>query len=75
MTKCILVIAKEDSKTFVVSYKGVPGSPSVGRGRTMKEAIGDWFICYQDRLGFEFEVDPPAQPAENRRRAREMKRR
>lgn len=61
--------------SFLVEEVGRTGSPSVGRGRTMIQAIGDYFHVNQTDLGIVFEVDPSAQPAEMRRRSRELSRR
>lgn len=66
-----LTISKEYGK-FVVDDPSLPGTPTVGRGRTMKEAIGDFFHGNQDRLGIIFEVASSARPAEMRRRSREL---
>lgn len=52
-----------------------PGSPTVGRGRTMLEAIGSYFHNHQTELGIEFEVDSTALAAEMRRRSRELNKR
>lgn len=41
----------------------------------MMEAIGRWLHTNQDRLGIKFDVDESAQPAEQSRRRRELKRR
>jgi hypothetical protein len=69
-----LTISKEDD-LFVVDDRSRPGSPAVGRGRTMKEAIGDYFHANQTDLKIEFEVHGTARPAEMRRRRRELGRR
>lgn len=44
------------------------GSPYVGRGKTIEEALGNFLICYQKELGLEIEVDKSAQKAEKKRR-------
>jgi hypothetical protein len=69
-----LRISKEDGR-FMVNDPELPGSPYVGRGRTMLEAIGGFFHAHQTRLGIDFEVDDTAVPAEMRRRRRELRRR
>jgi len=51
------------------------GSPSVGRGRTMKEALGDFLISYQKELGLEIDLDEAAQKTERNRRRRELAKR
>jgi hypothetical protein len=66
-----LSISKSDGQ-FVVDDLSLPGSPAVGRGRTMKEAIGDFVHANQLRLGVAFDVDASAKAAELRRRSREM---
>jgi hypothetical protein len=47
----------------------LPGSPPVGRGRTIPEALGDFLIHYQNQLGLQIEVDESAREAELARRA------
>jgi len=69
-----LTISKEDG-LFMVDDRTRPGSPPMGRGRTMKEAIGDFFHANQTELKIEFEVHGTARPAEMRRRSRELRRR
>jgi len=61
--------------SFEVDDLSRPGSPAVGRGRTMIIAIGDYFHRNQTELGISFEVDPSALPAEMRRRQRELAKR
>jgi hypothetical protein len=68
-----LRISKEGTR-FVVDDMS-PGTPTVGRGRTMLEAIGSWFHNHQNDIGLEFEVDETAMPAEMRRRSRELSKR
>jgi hypothetical protein len=70
----ILTISKE-GKIFTVEDKSLPGSPPVGRGRTMKEAMGDWLHNNQRRLNLTFDVHTSAQRAENARRIRELAKR
>jgi len=69
-----LTISKVDG-WFLVDDDSRPGSPCIGRGRTMKEAIGDHIHANQTSLGITFEVHESARPAEMRRRAREMRKR
>lgn len=69
-----LRISKEEDH-FLVVDPTIPGSPPVGRGRTMIEAIGYWFHRNQDRIGLEFEVTESAMPTELRRRRRELAKR
>ena len=69
-----LRVSKEDGQ-FVIDDTSRPGSPTVGRGRTMMEAIGSYFHGNQQELGIMFFVDESARPAEMRRRRRELGRR
>lgn len=69
-----LRIAKEGD-IFVVDEPSVPGTPPVGRGRSITEAMGQWLRINHVRLGIDFEVDPSAAPAELGRRRRELARR
>jgi hypothetical protein len=69
-----LTISKEDN-TFIVDDRTRPGSPPCGYGRTMKEAIGDYFHANQRDLNINFEVHSTALPAEMRRRSRELSKR
>ena len=70
MTIGVLKITK-DSSGFTVDRPASPGSPPVGRGRTMYEAIGAWMIANQTQFGVSFDVTE-VQATENRRRAREL---
>jgi hypothetical protein len=65
----------KDGRTFVVDDRSKTGSPACGRGKTMKEAIGDYFFNNREEFDFDFEVDETARPAEMRRRARELAKR
>lgn len=69
-----LTISREGHR-FMVDDISRPGSPPVGYGKTMTEAIGAFFHANQTDLGIEFDVHPSAAPAEKRRRARELSRR
>jgi hypothetical protein len=66
---------KHGSKFFYVEDLSLPGSPPMGRGRTMKEAIGDWLFYNRKEVDVEFAVDDTARPAEMRRRQRELRKR
>ncbi len=68
----VLTIDKAHDGSLVVEDKTLPGSPKVGRGETIVEAIGNWLISYQEELGIRFELTPKAQPAEDARRAAEL---
>jgi len=69
-----LTISKRYCK-FEVDDLSRPGTPAVGRGRTMKEAIGDYFHANQLELGIKFDVEESARSAEKRRRSRELNKR
>lgn len=69
-----LTISKP-GKNFQVDDLSRTGSPACGRGRTMKEAIGDYFFNNREEYDFDFDVDETARPAEMRRRARELAKR
>jgi hypothetical protein len=57
-----LKINKETAGTFVVDAVDLPGSPPVGRGRTVGEAMGNFLMVYQERLGIEIVVDTSVAP-------------
>ncbi len=69
-----LTISKEGS-LFTVDEPGRPGSPPVGRGRTMMEAFGNYLINNQAYLGLTIKVDTTADATEQRRRVRELAKR
>lgn len=47
----------------------IPGSPPVGKGDSITEALGDFLRHYHAELGVDIEVDASAQDAEQERRA------
>lgn len=51
------------------------GSPYVGRGHTVNDAIANYIRIYQHQLGLEITVDESAWPTELRRRERELRKR
>lgn len=51
-----------------VDDRSRPGSPPVGYGRNIYEAVGAFFHANQDRLDIEFEVDESAAEEERQRR-------
>lgn len=55
MVHRILQIVKRDNR-FVVDEPKAPGSPPIGQGRTMKEAIGDWVVNNQDKIDIGFDT-------------------
>ncbi len=69
---CLRISKQEDDGQFLVDDPSIHGSPPVGRGRTMLEAIGSYFHHNQDRLGLSFEVHESALSAEVARRQREL---
>ncbi len=69
-----LRISKEKDH-FLVDDPTIPGSPPVGRGRTMLEAIGSYFHHNQVSLGLSFDVDESAHLSELSRRKRELAKR
>ena len=70
-----LTISKPSKQMFEVDDNSIPGSPPVGRGRTMKEAIGDWFHNNQSRVDVKYVLHSSAEEAEKRRRRRELAKR
>ena len=71
-----LTITKSESgKYFVVEDLSLPGSPALGRGRTMKEAMGDWLINNQREMGIVFDPVGAAWQTELRRRRRDLAKR
>jgi hypothetical protein len=70
-----LTISKEDVGNFLVDDKSKGGSPPVGRGRTMLEAIGSYFSNNQHNLNISFDVEGDAIKTEERRRQRELRKR
>lgn len=59
----------DSSGTFEIDEPKRPGSPPVGRGATMIEAMGDYLLNNQRYLGVTFDLDESAQEAEDARRA------
>jgi hypothetical protein len=70
-----LLISKEPDGRFLVEDRSLRGSPPVGRGRTILEAIGSWLHSNRALVGVAFDVDHTAKPAEERRRRRELAKR
>lgn len=70
----VIIISKEGG-IFTVDDPSQPGSPPVGRARTMASAIGEWLTNNQSQIGISIGVDESAMPAEKRRRARELRKR
>lgn len=69
-----LVIKRIDGG-FEVDAPEIPGSPYVGRARTMEGALGSWLHRNRDRVGVSIDLHPSAEPAEKRRRRRALKER
>jgi hypothetical protein len=68
----ILLTIDREENHFVVDDKSVPGSPPVGRGDTMMEAIGNYFHHNRDRFDLDFIVTKEALPYEMERRKQEL---
>ena len=68
-------IAPKGPYAFEVDAPSVPGSPAVGRGSTMNNAIANWLRANTASLGLSLELDDTALPAEKRRRTRELAKR
>lgn len=69
------VVISERNGMFTFDPVDSPGSPMVGRGKTLVEAAGDFLICYQREFGLELVVDSSAQAAENKRHEQELAKR
>jgi len=46
-----------EGKKFLVDDLSRPGSPPVGKGRTINEAIGEYVVHNLEALGIELEID------------------
>jgi hypothetical protein len=69
------IVIKDHGGSIEVDPVELPGSPPVGRGSTIAEALGNFLICYQKELGLEIEVDDSAKKAEKKRRRDELAKR
>ncbi len=56
-------ISKGPSGGFVVDPVELPGSPPVGRGDSVTEAMGNFVAHYHKQMGLEIEVDASAVEA------------
>ena len=65
----------KDKDYFTIDPVQLPGSPPVGKGQSMRAALGDFVHQYQKELGIEIEVDHSAWRSEIGRRRREVARR
>ncbi|MBN3729426.1 hypothetical protein [Burkholderia sp. Tr-20390] len=45
----------------------MPGSPPIGKGESVAEALAEFLIFYRKRLGIEIEVDPSVDGEERKR--------
>lgn len=54
------VVIKREGDGFCLDPVDKPGSPYVGRGPTLVEAMGNFLSLYKDELGLKFEVTPEA---------------
>lgn len=68
-------VESENPTVFLVDDPKRAGSPPVGRGATMLEAMGSWLHRNQSELGLSFEVDETAWPYELKRREEELAKR
>jgi dsDNA-binding SOS-regulon protein len=50
-----LTVTKSGTE-LTVDDLATPGSPPVGRGASLKEAVGDWLLNNQTRLGISFDT-------------------
>lgn len=66
---------KREYGEVVAEPVDLPGSPPVGRGANIKEALGDFLIHYQEQLGIKIEIDATAEQAERDRRVVELNKR
>lgn len=64
----LLITYNEALHTFTVDDPEMPGSPAVGRGATMAEALGEWLLQNQHLVHIHLDVDESAQWAEEKRR-------
>jgi hypothetical protein len=62
------LMVRQQNGRFEVDPVNLTGSPKVGRGATLLEALGDFLILYQGELGLVLDVDASAQAAEQQRR-------
>jgi hypothetical protein len=69
------IVISKWSSCYTVDPVDMPGSPMVGRGDTMDEAIAAFVRCYQHDLGLDIVVDETAMPTELERRRRELAKR
>lgn len=56
MTKTTLTITNLGD-VYECDDKNISGSPPVGLGKTINEAIGDWLRNNQERMGIQFNTD------------------
>lgn len=66
------VLIRRRGNQFEADPVDLPGSPPVGRGATIIEALGNFLISYQHDLGLEIEVDETAKAAEQQRRSESL---
>lgn len=70
-----MITVEKIGDVFVMDDKSRPGVPPVGRGKSLKEALGDYVINNQDALGIKFEIMESASVAESARREEALKER
>lgn len=69
------ILIRQRGDRFEADPVNLPGSPAVGKGATIVEALGDFLISYQQDLGLEIEVDETAKAAEQQRRSEALSQR
>lgn len=67
-----LIIKRVGDFMLEVDDPSLPGSPPVGRGESIYEALGQWLHFHRERLGIEIEVDASATEFEDARRQAEL---
>lgn len=75
MDQKTLTISKEADGSFVVDDHDLPGSPHIGRGKTIEAAIGSWFIGNSTRLSYLIKSDETAHRSVEDYNARKRKKR
>lgn len=63
------VNVSEQYGEFIADPVDKSGMPTVGRGKTLLEALGAFLITYQSQLGVVVEIEETAAQAEIKRRA------
>lgn len=66
------IVVKREFEEFVANPIDLPGSPPVGKGANIQEALGNFMIHYQEQLGIKIQIDETAEQAEIDRRSIEL---